>query len=165
MKINKPLSKIAADLDLPWRVEWDSTNSLVFVKPSADYPHWQIVGHGNTIQASGMRRPDAQFVVNAVNAAAGGYGRRQKPRYKSGDIVRVIAPFDSNGWVFAGTLIPPRCLNWIGQRAVVVDVQGNTYGIYLASEGPKSYSAWWEERCLEPYTKPSKGIAVQPVQP
>lgn len=104
-----------------------------------------------------MRHQDAQFVAEAVNAAAGGYGRPQKPKYKRGDVVRVIAPLDS-GWMFAGTRIPPRCFNWIGQRAVVVDVQGNTYGIYLASEGPKSYCAWWEERCLEPYNRPSKGI-------
>lgn len=155
MKVNKPLSEIAADLDLPWRVEWDSADKFASFSPSDDHPHWRIVGRGGIIQARGMRRADAQFVAEAVNAAAGGYGRPKKPKFKYGDVVRVIAPFDS-AWMFAGKRIPPRGFNWIGQRAVVVDVSGTTYGIYLASEGPKSYCAWWEERCLEPYNKPSR---------
>ena len=158
MKEQKPLSQIAADLNLPWRVEWDTSDEFAPICKSSDSPHWRIVGSGNTIQMQGICRQDAQFVVEAVNASAGGYGRPQKPKFKRGDVVRVIALFDS-GWMFVGKRIPPRCFNWIGQRAVVVDVCGNTYGIYLASEGPKSYVAWWEERCLEPYHKPPKGIA------
>lgn len=159
MKAKKPLHEIAADLALPWRVEWDSLDAFAPNNPSDNSPHWYIIGQGNVIQMRGLRRPDAQFVAEAANAAAGGYGRPVRPKFRRGDVVRVIAPFDG-GFLFAGTRIPPRCVNWIGQRAVVVDVQGNTYGIYLASEGPKSYCAWWEERCLEPYNKSSKGIAV-----
>lgn len=159
MKINKPLSKIAADLDLPWRIEWDSLDKLAPANSFHDSPHWCIVGQGRTIQVRGMRRADAQFVADAVNAAAGGYGQPKKPKFKRGDIVRVIAPFD-DGALFDGIRIPPRNLNWVGQRAIVDDVCGNTYGIYLASEGPKSGSAWWEERRLEPYSKPPKGITV-----
>ena len=159
MKNNKPLSRIVDDLNLPWVVEWESSDFSAPAYPHDDYPYWRIVGRLNTIMMHGLKRADAQFVANAVNSAAGGYGRPHKPRYKRGDIVRVIAPFD-DGCEWSGMRIKPRCVNWVGHRAVVVDVQGSTYGIYLASEGPKSYCAWWEERCLEPYNRPSKGIAV-----
>lgn len=148
MNKQKSLCDIAIDLDLPWRVEWDSSSRYAPDFPGDDYPHWMIIGSGNVIKAQGFRRPDAQFVVDSVNAAAGGYGRPMKPKYKCGDVVRVIAPFDS-GHFFDGTYIRARCINWVGQRAIIDKVWGNTYGIYLASEGPKSYSAWWEESSLD----------------
>lgn len=157
MKDMKSLPQIADDLGLPWRVEWEAFSNITSSRPSDNSPHWQIIGCNRAIQACGLTRSAAQFVANAVNCAAGGYGRPQKPRYKRGDIVRVIAPFD-DGHKWSGMRIEPRCINWVGQRAVVVDVQGKTYGIYLASEGPKSYCAWWSENRLEPYSRPSKGI-------
>ena len=157
MKHEKSLNQIASDIGLPWRVEWDGFDKLAPRRPSDTSPHWRVTGYDRVVQVRGMSRADAQFVADAVNAAAGGYGRPPKPRYKAGDVVRVIAPFD-NGLLWAGLRIEPRCANWIGQRAVVADVSGRTYGIYLASEGPKSYCAWWNENCLEPYLRPSKGI-------
>ena len=140
MKDRKSLLSIADDLHLPWTVE---DHNSYGVKRS------EILDAGRTVVLDHLSPFAARFIVEAVNRAAGGYGRPIKPKFKVGDVVRVVAPLDDGGVAF-GHFIKPSPMHWVGQRAIVADVMDNTYGIYLASEGPKSYLAWWEEKRLAP---------------